>query len=144
MHNNAPLATTVVAANVPLCSGCGIDHLYKDCTMCKAPIGASNPRIMSLNLLGIEHGCIAQVSINVITHMQAKVITRKLCKRERECQAGTSWTPKPQNNPPKEQAIKLGKGKDKVIVQSDFDEATTTVATSKMIRSSEMKSNQGG
>lgn len=55
-HNNAQPITTVVAANVPLCSGCGIDHL------------------------GIERECIAQVSLNVITCMQAKAITQELQK----------------------------------------------------------------
>ena len=39
---------------------------------------------------------------------------------------------------------KLGKGKNKVIVQSGFDDETaTTVATSKTIRSLKMKSSQG-
>ena len=105
-----------VAVNVPLCSGCGMDHLYKDCSMRRAPIDASNLRTTSLNLLGIERGCIAEVSLNVITRMQAKAITRELRKREREGQARTSQNPKPQNNPTKKQAIKVGKGKDKVIV----------------------------
>ena len=58
-HNNAPLVTIGVAANVPLCSGCGIDHLYKDCSMQRAPVDASNLKTTSLNLLGIERGCIA-------------------------------------------------------------------------------------
>ena len=119
MHNNAPLVTTAVAANVPLCSGCGIDHLYKDCSMQRAHVEASNPRTTSLNLLGIECGCIAQVSLNAITRMQAKAITRELHKREREGQARMSQNPKPQNNP----------SKDKVIVQSGSDEDTASVAT---------------
>ena len=71
---------------------------------------------MKLWVLGIERGCIAQVSLNAITRMQAKAITRELRKREREGQAGTSQNPKSQNNPTKKQAIKVGKGKDKVIV----------------------------
>ena len=108
MHNNAPPVSIAVATNVPLCSGCGIDHLYKDYIMWRAPIDASNPRTTSLNLLGIKHGCIAQVSINAITLMQAKAITWALCKREREGQARTSQTPKPQNNPIKNPAIKVG------------------------------------
>ena len=73
------------------------------------------------------------VSLNVITRMQAKAITRELRKREREGQVGTSQNPKPQNNPTKKQAIKVGKGKDKVIVQSGSDEDTATVATSETI-----------
>ena len=40
-------------------------------------------------------GRIAQVSLNAITHMQAKAITRELRKREREGQAGTSQNLKP-------------------------------------------------
>ena len=74
-HNNAPPVTPTVAANVPLCSGCGIDHLYKDCSMRRTPVHASNPKMTSLNLLGIEHECIALVSLNAITRMQAKAIT---------------------------------------------------------------------
>ena len=62
------------------------------------------------------------MSLNAITRMQAKAITRELHKREREGQAGTSQNPKLQNNPTKKQAIKVGKGKDKVIVQSGSDE----------------------
>ena len=50
--------------------------------------------------------------------MQAKAIMRELHKRERKGQVGISQNPKPQNNPTKNQAIKVGKGKDKVIVQS--------------------------
>ena len=65
-------------------------------------------------------------------------------KREREGQAGTSQNPKPQNNPTRKQAIKVGKGKDKVIVQSGSNEDTATVATSKTTRSSEGKSSQRG
>ena len=57
--------------------------------MRRAPVDASNPRTTSLNLLGIERGWIAQVSLNAITRMQAKTITRELRKREREGQAGT-------------------------------------------------------
>ena len=113
-HNNAPLVTTAVAANVPLRSGCGIDHLYKDCSMRRAPVDASNPRMTSLNLLGIEHGRIAQVFLNAITRMEAKAITRELRKREREGQAGTSQNSKSQNNPTKKQVIKVGKGTDKI------------------------------
>ena len=61
-HNNAPPVTSAVdAANVPLCSGYGINHLYKDCSMRPAPVDASNPRTTSLNLLGIECRRIAQV-----------------------------------------------------------------------------------
>ena len=82
-HTNAPPVTPTVAANVPLCSGCGIDHLYKDCSMRRAPVDASNPRTTSLNLLGIERGCIAQVSLNAITRMQAKAFTRELHRKER-------------------------------------------------------------
>ena len=37
--------------------------------MRKALVDASNPRTTSLNLLGIERGRIAQVSLNVITRM---------------------------------------------------------------------------
>ena len=81
--------------------------------MRREPIDASNPKTTSLNLLGIESECIAQVSLNAITCMEAKAITQELHKREREGQARTSWTPKLQNNPPKKQAIKVGKGKDK-------------------------------
>ena len=105
---------------------------------------ASSPRTISLNLLGIERGCIAQVSLNAITRMQAKAITRELHKRKREGQAGTSQNPKPQNNPTKKQAIKVGKGKHKVIVQSGSDEDTSTVATSETIGSFERRSSQGG
>ena len=68
--------------------------------------------------------------------MQAKAIMRELRKRQREGQARTSQNPKPQNNPPKKQAIKLGKGKDKVNLQSRSDEDTATVATSRMMGSS--------
>ena len=142
-HDNAPLVTTAVAANVPLCSGCGIDRLYKDCSMRRAPIDASNPRTTSLNLLGIKHGCIAQVSLNTITPMQAKAIVRIAQEGEREGQAGTSQTPKPQNNPPKKQAIKVGKGKDKVIVQSGFNKDMATMVTLETIGSLKMKSSQG-
>ena len=39
--------------------------------------------------------------------------------------------------------IEVGKGKDKVIVQSSFDEDTATIATSGMTGSLEMKSRQG-
>ena len=143
-HNNASPITTIVTANVPLCSGCGIDHLYKDCSMRRAPIDASNPRTTSLNLLGIECRRIAQVSLNAITRMQAKAITRELRKREREGQAGTSQNPKRQNNPTRKQAIKDGKGKDKVIMQSGSDEDTATVATSETTGSLEGKSSQRG
>ena len=115
-HNNALPVTPTIAANVPFCSGCGIDHLNKDCSMRRAPIDASNPRTTSLNLLGIERGRIAQVSLNAITRMQPRAFTRKLHKKERQGQAGTSRNPKPQNNPARKQAIKVGKGKDKVIV----------------------------
>ena len=52
--------------------------------MRRAPMDATNPNTTSLNLLGIERGCIAQVSLNAITRMQAKAITRELHKRERE------------------------------------------------------------
>ena len=90
--------------------------------MRRAPIDASNPRTTSLKLLGIKRGRIAQVSLNAITRMQAKAIMQELCKREREGQAGTSQNPKPQNNPTRKQAINVGKGKDKVIVQSGSDE----------------------
>ena len=68
----------------------------------------------------------------------------EIAKREREGQARTSQNPKPQNNPTKKQAIKVGKGKDKVIVQSGFDENMATVATSKTTKSSECKSSQRG
>ena len=92
-------------------------------------------------MLGIERG-IAQVSLNAITRMQAKAITRELRKREREGQVGTSQNPKPQNNLTRKQAIKVGKGKNKVIVQSGSDEDTATVATSETTGSSEGKSSQ--
>ena len=69
--------------------------------MRRAHVDATNPKMTSLNLLGIEHRCIAQVSLNVITRMQAKAITRELRKRQRGHQIGTSQAPKPQNNPPK-------------------------------------------
>ena len=75
--------------------------------------------------------------------MQAKVITRELCKREREGQARTSQNPKPQNNPTKKQVIKVGKGKDKVTVQSGSDEDMATIATSETTGSIELKSSQG-
>ena len=65
-------------------------------------------------------------------------------KREREGQAGTSQNPKPQNNPTKKQAIEVGKGKDKVIVQSGSDEDMTTVATSETIGSLDRRSSQRG
>ena len=107
-HTDAPPVTPTVAANVPLCSGCGIDHLYKDCSMRRAPIEASNPRTTSLNLLGIERGRIAQVSLNAFTC--------ELHRKERQGQAGTSQIPKPKTNPTKKQAIKVGKEKYKVIV----------------------------
>ena len=68
-HNNTSPVTIVVIANVPLCSGYGIDHLYKDCSIKKAHVDASNPKMTILNLLGIECGRIAQVSLNAITHM---------------------------------------------------------------------------
>ena len=58
--------------------------------MRQALVDASNPRTTSLNLLGIERGRIAQVSLNAITCMQAKEITRELHKREREDQLGIS------------------------------------------------------
>lgn len=64
--------------------------------------------------------------------MQMKAITWELYKREKEGQSGTSQAPKQTNNPPKKQVIKLGKGKNKVIVHSGSDEETTIVATSKM------------
>ena len=38
----------------------------------------------------------------------------------------------------------MGKGKDKVIVQSDSDEDTATVATSETTKSSECQSSQRG
>ena len=82
------------------------------------------------------------MSLNAITHMQAKVITQELRKREREGQAGTSQNPKPQNNPTRRQAIKVGKDKDKVIVQSGSDEDTATVTTSETTESLERKSSQ--
>ena len=110
--------------------------------MRRAPVNASNPRMTSLNLLGIEHGRIAQVSLNAITRMQAKAITREL--RKREGQARMSQNPKPQNNPIRKQAVKVGKGKDKVIVQSGSNEDTATVATSETTQSSECKSRQRG
>ena len=65
-------------------------------------------------------------------------------KREREGQAGTSQNLKPQNNPTRKQATKVGKGKDKVIVQSGSNEYTATVATSEATGSSEGKSSQRG
>ena len=52
--------------------------------------------------------------------------------------------PKPQNNPPKKQAIKVGKGEDKVIVQSGSDEDTATGATLETTRSSKNRSSQRG
>lgn len=71
--------------------------------------------------------------------------SRENCAREKErVQVGTSQNPKPQNNPPKKQAIKVGKGKDKVIVQSGSDENTAIVATSETTRSLERRSSQGG
>ena len=112
--------------------------------MWTAPVDASNPRMTSLNLLGIECGRIAQVSLNAITHIQAKAITWELHKREREGQAETSQNLKPQNNPTRKQAIKVGKGKDKVIVQSGSNEDTAMVATLETMRSSEGKSSQRG
>ena len=75
MHNNAPPTTTTIVSNVPLCSGCGIDHLYKDCSMRRAPMDVANPKTTSLNLMGIEHGCILQVLLNTITCMEAEAIT---------------------------------------------------------------------
>ena len=72
---------------------------------------ANNAKMTSLNLLGIEHEHIAQVSLNTILHMQAKVIMQ-----DKEGQVGTSQAPKQSNNPPKKQAMKLDKGKDKVII----------------------------
>ena len=75
--------------------------------------------------------------------MQAKTITWELHKREREGQAETSQNPKSQNNPSKKQAIQVGKGKDKVIVQSGSDENTATVATSRTTGSLGGKSIQG-
>ena len=74
MYNNAPPVTTTIATNVPLCSGCGINHLYKDCLMRRAPVDAANRKTTSLNLLEIEHGHIAQVSLNTIMHMQTRAI----------------------------------------------------------------------
>ena len=56
--------------------------------MRRAPVDASNPRTTSLNLLGIERGRIAQVSLNAITRMQAKAFTRELHKKERQ---GQNW-----------------------------------------------------
>ena len=63
--------------------------------------------------------------------MQAKVFTRELHRKERQGQAGTLQNSKPKANPTKKQAIKVGKGKDKVIVQSGSDEDTATVTTQK-------------
>lgn len=40
--------------------------------MRKARVDAANLKTISLNLLGIEHGRIAQVSLYAITCMQAK------------------------------------------------------------------------
>ena len=108
--------------------------------MRRAPVDASNPRMTSLNLLGIECKCIAQVSLNAITCMQAKAITQEVWKREREGQAGTSQDPRPQGNPTRKQAIKMGKGKNKVIVQSGSNEDTSTVATSETTGSLERRS----
>ena len=51
-----------------------------------------------------------------------------------------SQNPKPKTNPTKKQAIKVGKGKDKVIVQSGFDEDTATVTTTEITESLERKS----
>ena len=66
----------------------------------------------------------------------------RVAKREREGQAGTSQNPKPQNNPTRKQAIKVGKGKDEVIVHSGSDEDTATVATSETSGSSKGKSSE--
>ena len=81
------------------------------------------------------------MSLNAITRLQAKAFTQELRKREKEGHAGTSQSPKPQNNPTKKKPIKVGKGKEKVIVQSGYDEDTTTVAISE---SSKSKSSKGG
>ena len=71
--------------------------------------------------------------------------SRESCVKEKErVQAGTSQNPKPQNNPTRKHTIKVGKGKDKVIVQSGSDEDTATVATSETTGSSECKSSQRG
>ena len=56
--------------------------------MRRAPVDASSPKTTSLNLLGIECGHIAQVSLNAMTRMQAKAIMRELHKRERKM---SSW-----------------------------------------------------
>ena len=53
-----------------------------------------------------------------------------------------SQNPKPQNNPTRKQAIKVDKGKDKMIVQSGSDEDTAMVATSKTTGSLARKSSR--
>ena len=63
--------------------------------------------------------------------------------KERQGQAGTSQNPKPKTNPARKQAIKVGKGKDKVIVQSGSDEDTATVTTSETTESLGRKSRRG-
>ena len=97
-----PMFHCVVVANRPPLqelfyekSTCGCyQYNYKYCSMRRAPVDAINPKMISLNLLGIECGCIDQVSFNAIRHMQAKAITQELHKREKEGQVGTSQAPK--------------------------------------------------
>ena len=78
----------------------------------------------------------------MITRMQAKAFTRELHRKERQGQAGTSQNPKPKTNPTRKHAIKVGKSKDKVIVQSCSDKDTATIVASDTTKSLGRKSTQ--
>ena len=75
----------LLAQNIPLCSGCGVDHLYKDCSMRRPTTPVVDPKTTSLNLLGVERGRIAHIPlINTITQLQTRAMRHELKKHEKE------------------------------------------------------------
>ena len=57
------------AYNIPLHSGCGVDHVYKDCSMRRLVKLVGDPKTTSLNLLEVERGRIAHIPLNAIIEL---------------------------------------------------------------------------
>lgn len=127
-----------VPSNAPLCSGCGVDHLYKECPMRMASI-ANDAKAASLKVLSIERGQVSMVSLNAITRLQAKALDQMLqrqSKRDKASTSGTKEQGKQKSIRTTRSTRKIKNGKGQVIIESRSDEDTATLPSSASFGSS--------
>ena len=91
--------------------------MYKDCSMRRLVTLAGDPKMTNLKLLGVVRR-IAHISLNAITWLQARTMRQELSKHEKEKlkQASTSNDQPPKQKTSQKHTIKIGKGRDQVII----------------------------